>query len=289
MSSGHPTELGILPNLPASEYHEDRVADVPSLSASIAKLLINQSPAHAFAQHPRLNPHFVRVEESKFDVGTVAHSVLLEGIDAVEIIEADDWRTKSAKEARELARANGKIPLLGKHYFDVLAMVDAAKKQLAEHQAFPALFTDGKPEQTIAWVEDGVQCKARLDWLHDDHCTVDDLKTTARSARHSDVERLIYNMGYDLQAAFYVRGCKAVTGVVPEFRFAFIETAAPYALSVSTPSPAMYELANDRLDKGIRTWKHCLETGVWPGYDRRVATVDPPVWAEAQWMEREAA
>lgn len=275
--------------IPAVEYHEDRVADEPCLSASIAKLLVNQSPAHAYTQHPRLNPNYVRVEDDKFSVGTVAHSVLLEGIDVVEVIEADDWRTKSAKEARDYARTQGKIPLLGKHYFDVLQLVDATRRQIAEHQAYPPLFQDGKPERTITWSEQGVQCKARLDWLHNDNSAVDDLKTTARSVKEDGLDKLIFGLSYDMQAAMYVRGVRAVTGVEPVFRFVFVETSPPYAMSVGTPSPAMYALADDRVNTAVRLWRDCLATNTWPAYSRRVATVDPPMWAETQWSERQAA
>lgn len=166
----------------AATYHADAVADVPTLSASIASILVSQSPAHAKAAHPKLNPYLVREEKDAFDLGTVVHQILLEGIDSVEVIEADSWRTNAAKEARAVARDAGRIPLLGKNYFDVLQMVDAAKAQIADYDAAPPLLTDGKPELTLTWEEDGVWFRCRPDWLRDDCTAIDDIKTTAHGA-----------------------------------------------------------------------------------------------------------
>lgn len=273
----------------AATYHLDQLADRPSLSASIAKILIAQSPLHAWTAHPRLNPYYVRQEEDKFSIGTACHAIILEGRDAVEVIEADDWRTKAAKEQRDAARAGGKIPLLGRHYFDVLAMVEAAKTQLAAHEASPPLFTAGKPEQTITWDEDGVVCKARIDWLHDDLTTIDDYKSTGRSANPDDFSRTLFGMGYDVQASFYRRGIHAVAGVEADFRFAVQETTPPYALSVVDLGPDVYALADAKVDKAIAIWRSCIDSGEWPGYPSKVATAELPPWLEAQWMERNAA
>lgn len=273
----------------AAAYHRDEVADEPSLSSSIVKLLINASPAHAKAAHPRLNKFYKREEDDKFSIGTAAHAMLLEGRDAVEVVEFDSWRTNDAKVAKRAAYAAGKIPLLGDDYFDVVAMVEAAKEQLDAHQARPPLFKDGKPERTITWEEDGVFCRARPDWLHDDLSACDDYKTSSRSARPESFARTLFGMGYDIQASFYRRGLHAVTGADIPFRFAVQETTPPYALSVVELGPDVYALADDKVDYAINLWRSCMATGEWHGYDTRVATAELPGWLETQWLERQAA
>src|SRR5690242_20841585 len=103
--------------LPAEQYHADDIADRPSLSASIAHLLVNQTPWHAWAAHPKLNPHYERVERDIFDLGNVAHQLILEGdAERVAVIDCSDWRTKDAREQRDEARAEGKVPLLRKDW-----------------------------------------------------------------------------------------------------------------------------------------------------------------------------
>lgn len=271
----------------AADYHADQVADEPSLSASIAHTLISGSPAHARAAHPKLNPHLVRDEAERYDIGTAAHRIILEGhADNIQIVYADDWRTNAAKELRDEARSNGQLPLLEKVWDEVSAMTEAALWQLAGHEAQPPLFTDGKPEQSLVWDEGGVTCRARLDWLRDDHTAIDDLKTTSRSANPEAFSRHLFGIGSDVQAAFYLRGLEALTGVDAEFRFVVVETAAPYALSVVSLGPAVMALANAKVDWAIRKWRECLAADNWPAYPNSVCWAELPAWEEARFLAR---
>jgi hypothetical protein len=174
----------MIADLAAADYHADLTKDVPTLSSSIANLLINRSPLHAWTAHPRLNPNFVPVDDSKYDVGTVAHSLLLEGTANVDVCDFADWRTKDAREARDISRANGRTPLLAHQFEEVMGMCNAVAAQLQAFDVDPIPLTAGKPEQTMVWqdAQTGVWCRARIDWLHDDLSAIDDLKTTTRSA-----------------------------------------------------------------------------------------------------------
>lgn len=277
-------------DLSAEQYHADP-SDTPSLSASIANVLLTHSPAHARAAHPKLNPTYARKEEQKFDVGTAAHALLLQGVSVVDICDYPDWRSGAAKEARDLARTHGRIPLLTDQWTEVEAMTTSVSAQLAALNIEPPLFTAGQPEQTLVWDENGVACRARLDWLHDDHGCIDDLKTTSRSANPETWCRsTLWSIGADVQAAFYTRGLTAVTGafVPATFRWAVCETTPPYAVSVISLSPAALELANAKVDYALALWKRCLETDTWPGYPTDICFAEPLPWMEAQWLEREA-
>lgn len=271
----------------AQEYHADPCV-TPSLSASIAHILCTGSPAHARMAHPRLNPDYRSKETAHFDLGTAAHALLLEGRDAVAVIDADDWRTKAAKEARDEAREAGKIPLLEAQFYDVRAMVGSAHEQLARFDGIVPFFVDGKPEQPIAWQEKGgVRCRSLIDWLHDDYRTIDDYKTTSRSANPEQWTRSLFSFGGDIQAAFYRRGVKAVFGREPEFRFVVQETFPPYALSVIGVGPDVLLMADKKIDYALSVWKRCLEDDHWPGYPQRVCYAELPAWEEYRWLERE--
>jgi hypothetical protein len=276
-------------DLSAAEYHADRIGDQPTLSASIAKLIVAKSPLHAWSAHPRLNPDYRRDEDDRFDVGTVCHSILLEGNwDIVEVCEFDSWRTKDAKAQAEEARAAGKIPLLGKHYDEVAAMVAAVREQLPYLNVDPPVFVEGKPEQAIVWQEGSVHCRALVDWLHDDYTTIDDLKTTSRSADPDAWTKTMFGFGGDIQVAFHTRAVQVATGVTPDFRFVVVETAPPFAVSVVSLDPEALALANDRMNYAVKLWRECLETGSWPGYSRRVHYVSTPGYLEYAWLEKEA-
>ena len=99
-------------NIPEEEYHADPCPE-PSLSRSTVKALLTLSPAHVFHGNRRLNPDYVEpANESKFDIGNACHALLLEGEDIAEVVEADSWRTKAAKEKRDEIYAAGRTPLL---------------------------------------------------------------------------------------------------------------------------------------------------------------------------------
>src|SRR6266571_488600 len=64
--------------LTAEQYHADP-APTASLSSSVASILLDQSPLHAWLAHPRLNHSYVREDaNSRFDLGSAAHMMLLE-------------------------------------------------------------------------------------------------------------------------------------------------------------------------------------------------------------------
>lgn len=274
--------LAQIKDVPRDDYHADEVDSVvPTLSSSIAHLLCSQSPAHAFAAHPKLNPDYERVEEQKYDRGTACHAILLEGADVVEILSYDDWRTKASQEARDEARANGRIPMLAKDAADLARMVSAVQEQLD-----PPLLVGGKPEQTLVWEEpNGVVCRSRLDWLRDDFTTIYDLKTTARSAHPYAYERALCNIGGDIQAAMYLRGLFAVTGADADFVWIVVEAAPPFAVSLIRPGLDLLELGEQKVSFAIDLWAECLESGEWPGYNHGISTAHAPPWELSRWRE----
>lgn len=272
--------------LTAAEYHADPAPE-PSLSSSIIRVLLNQSPAHAWQQHPRLNPALERREAAHFDVGTAAHAMLLEGRDAFGVVDADDWRTSAAKEQRDLIRAEGRTPLLAAQAQQVEEMVEAFRVNVAALDLDPAAFVDGQPETALVWEERGVHCRALLDWLHTDCATIDDYKTTSRTASPDVWGRTMFGFGGDVQAAFYRRAVQRTFDVDPVFRFIVQETYPPYAVSAVTPDSTAYAVANRKIDHAIKTWRECLKTGVWSAYPAGLRVVESPPWEEARWLERE--
>ncbi|HEX5370037.1 MAG TPA: PD-(D/E)XK nuclease-like domain-containing protein [Dehalococcoidia bacterium] len=268
-------------------YHADP-CEKPSLTSTIARVLLNESPLHAWTCHPRLNPQFVNQEAGHFDIGTAAHSLLLEGEANVEVVDAKDWRTKAAQEQRDTAYAEGKQPLLSYQWVEVERMVQAAHIQLDAVDVNPPIFKDGLAEQTLIWEEQGVTCRARLDWLRDDYDAIDDYKTTSRTANPASFSRSLFNIGYDIQAAFYLRGLEQLTGSVAQWRWVVQETDPPYALSVVSLNPAALDLANAKVDYAIKCWRECLTTNRWKGYPSEVCYAELPGWEEARWLEKEA-
>jgi hypothetical protein len=267
--------------------HEDYIADKVgniSLSSGIAKILLNKSPRHAWIAHPRLNPKWQPHNKKEFDIGTAAHALLLEGKQSkICVIDAEDWRTKAAKEQRDEAYANGLTPLLAKHNVAVNRMVDAAKEYI-EQTHLKGIFDNGKPEQTVTLDEAGVSLKGRLDWITNDRRIVLDYKTTG-DASPDAFSRQISRMGYDIQEQFYLRilagnGCEDT-----EFYFLAQEDEYPHLCSLHRLHPSMQEYGAVKVQQAIDLWRKCMESGKWPGYPTDVCYTVLSNWQMAE-MER---
>lgn len=275
-------------DLTDAQYHADP-CPVPSLSASIAKVLIDRTPRHAWIQHPRLNPDYEHEDAEKFDIGHAAHAALLQGLNRVHTIDAKDWRKDETKAERDAARAAGRIPILKARAEDLLNMVQVATAAIAACEDLSGLtLADGKAEQTVIWREGPTWCRSKLDWLANDRSLILDYKTTSGSAHPSDWTRSgLEGLGGDVQAAFYTRGIKTCApDADPKFVFLVQEIDAPYACSFVGVPPAWLDLGMRKVDDALALWSMCMESNNWPAYPSRICWADLPAWAEARYMER---
>lgn len=265
------------------EYHADELFPVASLSRGVIKDLINKSPAHAFYNHPRLNPNYhPSADKVQFDIGGVAHSLLLEGIDKAEIIDADDWRTKAAKKTRDEARTQRKLPLLKHQYDEVVEMVKEAEIALSMSKLSISI-SKGDSELSYFWNEGETWLRARPDWISKDRTILLDYKTTTQSANPEDYSRLIVSTGLDIQKSLYTRGVLAVDGVLPKFVLMVQEIYPPYLCSFIELDAMFSYLGDQKVDRGIKIWRECMSTGKWPGYSNGIYRAEVPAWALAQW------
>lgn len=266
---------------------------VPALSQSIAKILLAQSPLHAWYAHPALNPNYKAEEKPEFDLGTAAHSALLENGRGIVVINPEDFRSKPTKdnplgnipkgwtndairEARDDVRSQGKAPVLPWQKADIDRMVDAARKALASCTDLSGLsLENGAVEVELQWQEAGTHMRSRLDWLAHDRRVILDYKSTTDASPEA-FNRQIARMGYHIQEAFYRRAVKATGG--PDARFVFLaqENKAPYDCSFHGVAPSLQQIGEEQVELAIRIWRDCLARDRWPGYSNRIH------YAEAQ-------
>ena len=274
----------------------------PSLTQSIAKILLDRSPMHAAYAHPRLNPQHQPDDDKKYDTGNVCHAMLMGRGREFHLIDADDWRTKAAREERETAIGKGKIPCLRKTMTRGLAMHHAALETLRNCDIEWREGSGIHSEVAMVWEEKASQAnalptkakkrsKARTIWLRTkmDRCvfdkntiTVFDYKTTAMSAADSDVSRRIYDQGWDVQAAMHARGLAALHPLMAGCtRHVFLvqETEPPYAMNVFEFPESVMTGGRVRLQRAITTWAECTRTNTWPAYCTRAHPIFYPGWA----------
>lgn len=251
-----------------------------ALSSGVCHTLLSYSPQHA--KHQQTAPSD---PSDASDMGTAIHSALLEGIDIIESVDAKDWRTNAAKEARELAYAAGKIPILAHKVEAVNRAVRAARVYL-ESSPLAGILDNGHPEVTMVWQEGDTLCKARPDWLTDDGLTMLHVKTTTGSANpQAWIRAQLAASGYDVSWAFYQRGAQAL-GMTPDAYFLVIEQNAPYGCSLVGMSAAMADIADRKVTRALKLWAECQQNGAWPAYPSDITYAEPLPWqlAEAEEM-----
>lgn len=273
-------------DLSAAVYHADP-CPTPSLSASIASILIGQSPRHAWTAHPRLNPRHEPEHKTAFDIGHAAHQLMLGQVESFDVLLFDDYRKKAAQEARDAAYARGAVPILAHEMANLRVAATAWRAQLDAHQDAAGAFKNGKAEQTLIWRDGDVWCRSMFDWWPDAGSTFDDFKTTTASAHPDAVGNRIWNTGADFQSAFYKRGLRAHGIKSPRFRFVVAELDPPHALSVVELDPGADDLADHKVEEAIALWSRCMATDTWPGYPSRTCFISAPAWEMNRAVERE--
>jgi hypothetical protein len=140
--------IGIHPTVSAARYHTDTLCDEPPLFVVDRKTILSKTPKHAWQDHVRLNPMQLPRDEDKFDLGTVAHELILGKGAGFDVCEFDSWTTKAAKEARKASRAAGRTPIL-EHQADAAVLA-----RVGEIDGCNGAFEHGFAETVLIWMID---------------------------------------------------------------------------------------------------------------------------------------
>ncbi|MFC7929133.1 PD-(D/E)XK nuclease-like domain-containing protein [Streptomyces cinereoruber] len=267
-------EPGLYPDLPAEEYHAQRT----SLSSTGARTILKAPALYRYEQdHPQSR-------RDTFDFGTAAHRVVLGDGPELVAIEANDWRTKAAREERDEVAAAGGVALLAADYDRVHEMADAIRR----HPIASALFApgSGRPEQSMFWRDEatGVMRRARADWLpnpRNGRLVVPDYKTTV-CAHPEALARTVETYGYHQQAAWYLDGIRALElDEKPAFLLVFQEKTAPFLITVVELDLVTLRIGAAKNRRALNTYRACVESGHWPGYvpDHEPFYLSLPPWA----------
>lgn len=275
-------------DMPAHVYHADPCPE-PSLSNSVLRTLLDESPFHAWSKHPRLGGQVSDMDTKRnLELGSAIHKLVLGRGKEVHVVDADSWRTNAAKEERDVYLAGGCIVLLGKDYEIAKAIADNFRPRVEE--VMEARVEDCHTEVVLVWEENSFWRRAMIDIVSKDLRRVLDIKTTAMSVAPAEISRRLYNSGWHRQAAFYTRGLDALD---PQgfgkrsFGFMSAETEAPFAISPPvTIDEFGYEIAHSDVQRGCELWDDCMVAGEWPGYFSKTPHVaSPPGWIASAYEE----
>ncbi|MEU8623237.1 PD-(D/E)XK nuclease-like domain-containing protein [Streptomyces sp. NPDC048669] len=266
----------VVDGMSAEDYHADRGS---VSSTGLRKLLAPGCPAQFKYDRDNPQPH-----KKEFDLGHAAHLMVLGEGPELEVIDAPDWKKVATRELRDLAYAEGKVPLLTKDHDMVLAMADAIR----EHPLAGPLFQPGTDtaEQSIFWTDPatGIRCRIRPDWLKElPGLTLCVDYKTIKSADPETVSKAIRDHGYHQQDALYTDGIWAA--LQPEdvrFIFVFQSKAAPYLVTVRELADQDRDIGRAKNERALRIYAECEATGIWPDWTGPVTdipTISMPTWA----------
>jgi hypothetical protein len=270
-------------SMPNAVYHRDPVPG-GSLSSSGARKLLPPS-APAIFKYERDHP----VYKDVFDFGSAAHKVVLGDLDEkVVVIDADDWRTKAAKEERDEARVCGFIPILRDDWEKVQEMAAAIQ---ANPTAAALLAPDsGTPEQSLFWQDEetGIWRRARADWLPHEtegRMILVDYKST-RSAHPDRFSKSAVDYGYVMQADWY-RTAVIELGLDEDPAFVFVaqDKEPPYLVSCSELTADDIAIGRHLNRQALDIYAECVRTDTWPGYSEGIVTLELPAYFTRKYEE----
>jgi hypothetical protein len=289
-----------------SEYHR-----LPGFSASLAKILIGRSAAHAVDAHARRIEQIAAEDESdgeeddkvkeqkqtQLDRGNILHALVLgKGGERIEIIPTDllsgknlSYSSAAAKDARDAARKAGKIPVKEPKMAGYLATAGAIKERISS----AGHVLDGQSEFAVEWHEATphrpVRCKGMMDHVDLEvfgglypGAVIYDLKIVA-DAHPERCMRNAEGFGYALQAAAYTRALGALFPKLRgriDFRLLFVEPYRPYAMwDPERMSGAFRELGERRWLRAVHTWAEIQATGKTQTYrEMGHDEITAPMW-----------
>ena len=198
------------------------------------------------------------------EMGTLIHSLVLEGRTEYAVGPAVDKRTKTGKEEWQLFCEDnlGKVIITQDEEATIRGCYDACSPLLEKVEAD----FQRDVETSIFWERDDVKCKGRPDLIGqiNGELSLIDLKTT-NDIRSFDSK--FFGFRYDVQAAWYQFGLKAALSLkeAPAFWFLVVDTEAPHLCQFMRASTELLENANDRIEEELAYFKRCQVGDMWPG------------------------
>lgn len=278
--------VGLHSDIAARDYHADRISEEqPSLNHSIVKVLLEEAPIHAWSHHPRLGNAVSDDPSPEKDFGLACHRLCLGAGAPLVFVDADSWKTTKAKEQRDAAREDGKIPILRHKLKEAEELAEALRSGLKKRGLLEQ-WEAAQSEVVAIWREGQTLCRAMFDKVLVDEARgrviIRDLKTT-ESVKPKTLAKQVFNLHYDSQRQWYVGGAEKLfpqfAGRI-EFEFVFIEARFPYAMQVANLDGSFRATGCSKVTRALQTWEGCMRDNLWPEYSKEnPLTLEAPEYA----------
>lgn len=165
---------------------------------------------------------------------------------------------------------------------DELTTAKLVAEAIATSRTATELLTaPGDNQVAIVWIDPdtGLLCKALLDRLctwNGERCVVD-LKTTEDGCPPA-FRKSCELLGYDVQAASYLKGLACLDMPARHFIHVVAETVPPYGVAVHEMTDAFLSIGIQRYERFLGTHAECTAAGRWPCYPDSIQPLDPSPW-----------
>jgi len=247
---------------------------------------VNQSMLSRFALSASHARHYLLdpPEPSRDQmVGTCGHYCILEPdlFDALVVAapKFDKRRTEGKQAWKKFLEDHEGKEVLTQDEFDLCKLM--RKAVLRHPMAKQLIEAQGANEVTACWTDPDskFECKGRIDrmCLLYGYTVILDVKT----CRSSDTEKFMKSMAdylYHLQSAFYLDGLNILSPGDRRYWIMAIEKSPPYEVQVFEVDTATLEQGRLEYRTYLERYRHCLDTGIWPGYSTGVVSIGLPRW-----------
>lgn len=265
-------KLGLIPNMPFSEYAADGGLNHSSLK------LIDQSPMDFMLYKTRDED----TDSADKAFGRAYHHFVLEPA----TFASNFMVTKKiVRRGGEWEKIKSQAEIENKQIIweEEYEIIKSMRKVLGAHPLVPGLFDGSDRELSCFWQELGAsgkshRCKSRIDIFNRGLGIVADLKTTT-SSHVKDFPKAIFDYNYDAQAAWYIRGLDKLG--VPEIKnFLLIAQMKeePYHVMLYSLTIDTILYGHQECDERFQKYDACMFSGQWPGYSEEPFVVRTPEW-----------
>lgn len=247
-------------------------------STELKKLM--KSPMHY--RHWKDNPE--ETDSPSLLFGRAAHKYVLETYDFYNefaVAPNCDRRTKEGKaEWLLFCDQNEGKDIITQEQFEQIE--EMRKVMLAT--PFVSKLINGEHEISYFWTDEetGLKCKVRPDSINHKLKIVVDYKTCDNAETQYFMRKAI-DLGYDLQASYYLDGVNANTGEDYIFVFIAQEKKPPYAVNILQADETFIRSGREVYKSMLNTYKECSESGNWFGYlgaENQINSLGVPKWLE---------
>lgn len=249
------------------------------ISSTELKKMI-KSPAHY--RYWKDNPEDTDTPSLLF--GRACHKYVLETYDFYNefaVAPVCDRRTREGRQewVEFVEKSKGKDVITTEQFEQIDAMRNA---MLAT--PFVSKLINGDHEMSYFWADEdtGLYCKCRPDSINHKLKIIVDYKTCDNAETQHFMKKSI-DLGYDLQASYYLDGVKANTGEDYIFVFIAQEKKPPYAVNILQADEIFIRSGREIYKSMLQTYKECCESGNWYGYmgaDNQINSLGVPKWLE---------